>query len=316
MKRLVLASALITSTLWFAAPAKAAVPPPLQPANASFNSGILHVDVYGAANKPALIFIPGLTCGPWEWSGEISKFSHDYSVYALTLPGFNGQPAIQGDLFANVASDFWALLQTRNIAKPIVIGHSLGGTLGFMLAEQHPERLSALIAVDGMPVFPGFETLPPAQRSAMAQQMSSSIAAMNTPAKFEAAEKTYALPYLMTSRADIAPVAPLVARSDAAASAAWMQQDLTLDLRGNLRAVSIPVLEIAPFDPSLDPDGPAKIPTAARKQAYYASLLAGDSSAAVQVIQPSRHFIMYDDPEALHSAIARFVENRERAGGS
>lgn len=307
MKRLILASALIASTLWSAAPAKAAVPPPLPAARASFNSGSLHVDVYGTPGKPALVFIPGLTCGPWEWSGEITHFAPDYTIYTLTLPGFNGQPAIQGDLFAKVTGDFWNLLQSRGIDKPIVIGHSLGGTLGFMLAEQHSDRLRALIAVDGLPVFPGTENLPQAQRDAMASQMAAMIGSISTPQAFEAAEKNYSLPYMITAKDDVAAVAHLAATSDPKATAQWMHDDLLLDTRAQLAAITIPVLEITPFDPKLDPFGPAKIASAQQKQAYYASLLKGDATAKVQVIEPSRHFIMYDQPQALQAAMASFL---------
>jgi pimeloyl-ACP methyl ester carboxylesterase len=146
--------------------------------------------------------------------------------------------------------------------------------------------------------------------------MSSTMTTLKTPAQFETAERTYSLPFMMTASTDIDAVAPLTARSDPAATAAWMQQDLTLDLRPNLSAIRIPVLEVAPFDPKLDPNGPANISTATEKQAYYASLLQGAQTAKVQVIQPSRHFVMYDQPQALHAAIAAFIENREPAGGS
>lgn len=306
MKRFILAGVLAVSTLWFSAPAMAAVPAPLPQAASSFNSGSLHVDVYGTAGKPAMIFIPGLACGPWEWSGEIARFSPDYTIYALTLPGFDGQPAIDGGLFAKVSADFWTLLQTRNIQEPIVVGHSLGGTLAFMLAEQHSDRLRGVIAVDGMPVFPGMEHLTAAQRSAAGAQIAASMSGA-THEQFEAAEKTYVLPYLMISPQDVAQAAPLTARSDPKASGAWMLQDMTMDLRPQLNAISAPVLEITSFDPSFDPKGPAHIASTAQKQAYYASLLAGDSTAKVQVIENSRHFIMYDQPQALHAAIAQFI---------
>jgi hypothetical protein len=69
--------------------AHAAVPPPLPAPARSFDSGSLHVDVYGAPGRRALVFIPGLTCGPWEWAGEITQFSPSYTIYALTLTGFD-----------------------------------------------------------------------------------------------------------------------------------------------------------------------------------------------------------------------------------
>lgn len=318
MKRFVLASVLAASTLWFAAPARASVPPPLPPPQASFSSGSLRVDVYGTSGKPALVFVPGLMCGAWEWAGEIERFSPRYTIYALALPGFDGQPAVSGDPFNTVSAEFWTMLQARRIDKPIVIGHSLGGTLAIMLAEQHSDRLSGVIAVDGMPIFPGMQLMPPAARVAMARQMTASIASIAGPAQLEAAEKTYSLPYMMTSPADVASVAPLTARSDPKAAAAWMQQDLTMDLRPGLASVRIPLLEIAPFDPQFDPKTPAALASASQKQAYYASLLAGDPSAAVLTIAPSRHFVMYDQPAKLDAAIASFLagENRSRASGS
>lgn len=291
MKRLVFASVLAASTLWLGAPASASLPPPLPAASSSFTAGSLHVEVYGSVGKPAMIFIPGLTCGPWEWAGEIARFSPNYTIYALTLPGFDGQPAIRGPLFKTVSSDFWSLLRTREIDKPIVIGHSLGGTLGIMLAEQHSNRLRAVVAVDGMPVLPGMEKLTPAQREAAAQRFAAMLSTQ-TPQQFEYAEKTYVLPTLMSSPADVAAVAPLVARSDPKAAGAWAAQDVSTDLRAQLGRIGVPLLEILP--------GSTLVP-------YYTSLLAGDTTAHVVPIENSRHFVMYDQPAALHAAIAQFL---------
>lgn len=286
MKRLVLASALAASTLWFGAPASASVPPALPPASASFNSGSIHVDVYGAPGKPAMIFIPGLVCGPWEWAGEIERFSPEYTIYAITLAGFDGQPPVAGDLFARTSGDFWAMLQSRKIDTPVVIGHSLGGTLAFMLAEQHPDRLRAIIAVDGMPVLPGTERLTGAQREAAGQR----FAAMS-------GDPAAALPMMITSPADVAAITPLARKSDPKAVGAWAAQDVALDLRGQLSRITVPVLEIEP---------------GAQAKPYYESLLAGAKTAKVVSIENSRHFIMYDRPQALHAVIAQFVQDLPR----
>ena len=281
MKRLILASVLAASTLWFSAPASASIPPPLPRASASFTSGSLHVDVYGTPNKPVLVFIPGLDCGPWEWAGEIEKFSPDYTIYALTLPGFNGQPAIGGDLFAHAGTDFWSLLHARNIRKPIVIGHSLGGTLAIMLAEQHSEELAGVAAVDGLPIFPGLENMPPDRRKAIAQRFQAMSGNL-----------TAALPQLITSQSDVAAITPLVLKSDPNAAGEWAAQDIMLDLRPNLSRITVPLLEVAP---------------GSRARDYYASLLAADPTAKVDAVENTRHFIMYDRPRALDAAIAAFI---------
>jgi pimeloyl-ACP methyl ester carboxylesterase len=305
MKRVFFAAALVASALTFALPARASMPAPLPAPVASYNAGSLHVDVYGTAGKPSMIFIPGLLCGPWEWSAEIAQFAPDYTIYALTLPGFDGQPSIATDPFVTVTTDFWSWLDARRIDRPIVIGHSLGGTLGFALAEQHPERLRAVVAVDGLPVYPSGAQMTPAQRNDAGSRMASMFAGIPSAAVLESSEKIYALPYLISSKSDIDAVAPLMARSNPKAAGAWLQADLSSDFRPNLPKATAPILEIAPFDPQVDSQ--AGLQTARAKQAFYASLLAGAPAAKVEIIRSSRHFVMYDQPQALHDALKRFV---------
>ncbi len=304
MKRFLLAAALaaIAST----GSARATAPPPLPTPTKSFEAGSIHVEVYGTPGRRALVFIPGLTCGPWEWSGEIAQLSPYYTIYALTLPGFDGHPAIKTPLFQTVSADFWTLLQTESIVKPAVIGHSLGGTLAIMLAEQHSEKLGGVISVDGLPTFPGMDRMTADQRAQAAAQMTTAMAQASTPTQFAAMEKMYVLPNLMTSPDDIAAVAPLAARSDIAATAAWTAEDIALDLRPQLTKVTTPLLVIAPYDAAFESK---VLPDAAAKRGYYESLLANDPTANVQMIDPARHFVMYDQPQKLRDAIAAFLKH-------
>lgn len=305
MRRFLLPSLLAIGWLSAAASASAAIPPPLPAPSSSFDSGSIHVDVYGTPGQRAVIFIPGLTCGPWEWSGEINQLASKYTIYALTLPGFDERPTIKGPLFDTVASDFWTMLQAHNIVKPVVIGHSLGGTLGIMLAEQNSSKLGGVISVDGMPMFPGMDRMTPDQRAQAAAQMTAVMASATTPEQFSAMEKNYVLPNLMTSPDDIAVVAPLTGRSDPAATAAWTSEDIALDLRKDLTKVTAPLLVIAPYDKALEGK---VLPDASAKKSYYESLLANDPAANVQMIEPSRHFVMYDQPKKLHDAITAFLK--------
>ena len=304
MKRLVLGGAFAVAALLSAVPASAAVQPPLPKADASFDAGSLHVDRYGAPGKIAVVFIPGLTCGPWEWSREIAQFRSAYTVYALTLPGFDGHAPVSSPLLPTVTADFFTMLQTQHIDRPIVIGHSLGGSLGFMLATQHSDRLRGVISVDGLPVFPGLENQTLDQRAQAANRMSAMMASMSTPAQFEAAERTYSLPYLVTSPDDIASIAKLSARSDAKAAGAWMAADFENDSRPQLANITVPVFLIAPYDAAVDR---ARFATADAKRAYYAGLVANDRTAHVSIIEHSRHFIMYDQPAQLDAALTSYA---------
>lgn len=269
----------------------------------SFASGSLHVDVYGTAGKPAMVLLPGLTCGPWEFGNEIAAFAPSYRIYALTLPGFDGQPSIGGPLFETASRDFWTLLDAHRIDRPVVVGHSLGGTLSELLATQHPERLRAVVAIDGLPVFPGTESLSKEQRDANASRMAAQTAA--TPkASYGTVLKTYVMPYLVTAKSDAERDADLQANSDPAAAAAWMKEDLLLDLRPGLAKAAIPFLLVGPYDATLEG---AVAKNADAKRAYYASLVANAPHAQTVIVEHSRHFIMNDQPRALDGAIAAFL---------
>ena len=124
--------------------------------------------------KTDLYWIPGLACGSWEWYGTIARFAPKYNVYVITLPGFDGRPTTnERPLFTTFARDFWELLAAHKITNPVVVGHSLGGTLAIALAEEHPQRLSAIIAADGLPIFPTLADATAQQREAMANTMAS-----------------------------------------------------------------------------------------------------------------------------------------------
>jgi len=93
------------------------------------------------------------------------------------------------------------------------------------------------------------------------------------------------------------------------AAAAYLTELLTTDARADLSNVNVPLLEIAPFDSTLDPFNPqAGFTTSAEKVAYYQSLFTNDKAAKVELIDNSRHFVMFDQPAALYDAITAFLK--------
>jgi pimeloyl-ACP methyl ester carboxylesterase len=292
-----------------AAPVLASALDPAPVPAASFDAGSLHVDTYG--HGPVnLILIPGLASGPWSWYGTIDRFTAGdlagkYTIYALTLPGFDGRLATnRTPLFDAFASDVWALLDAKKIAKPVLIGHSLGGTLAIALAEQHPERLAGIVAVDGLPVFPMLANATPEQRQAAGARMAATYAALD-PAQELAGEKAYMGAVGTNQPGLVDSTAALEAKSDPKAIAAWAKEDLETDLRPGLSKIAIPFVEIMPYNPA-DAKPPANY-TQAQTQAFYESLIAGAPQGKVVAIAPARHFAMLDQPEAFYAALTQFL---------
>jgi pimeloyl-ACP methyl ester carboxylesterase len=125
-------------------------------ATAVIDSGVLRVERFGASGGRPLIFIPALFCGSWEWNAQINALSSEYDVFVVTLPGFDGRAMVSGDaLMERAARGLHLLIESRDLKQPIVIGHSLGGTLAVFFAERYPNDAAGIVTVEGgYPVAP------------------------------------------------------------------------------------------------------------------------------------------------------------------
>lgn len=264
--------------------------------------GVL-VERHGSGGRP-LILIPGLVSGSWVWQDTIRAFAREHTIYVLTLPGFDGRPAAGPNPFANARAAVEELIAGRKLDKPVIVGHSLGGTLGIAVAEDRPDGIGGVVAIDGLAVLPGTEDLPPAARPAAAERIRASMATAK-PEAFAAQQQGYmrTIGVLDMDMAD--ELAKLSARSDPASAAQYMADDVALDLRPGLNTITAPVLLIAPF---YDQDGASQGIGEKDKADYYAKLMAGTPRLQVLSVAPARHFAMFDDPQKVNDAIRNFLK--------
>ena len=311
MKASILFALALAAALPQAATAQqAGTPPPnrfaatIAPAERFEIQGML-VERHGGKGRP-LILIPGLASGAWVWQDLVRRFSPEYTLYVVTLPGLDGRPAPAAAPFAATRSAVGELVAGRRLDKPVLVGHSLGGALALAVAADLGNRIGGVVSLDGLPVMPGTEALPPVQRPQMAAGIQARLAA-TPPAAYAEQQGMYMRTQgaLDIGKAD--DMTRLLLRSDRAAVGAWMADVLALDLRPELAKVSAPVLVLAPyFEPDTAEDGL----TAAAKVEHYRSLLPGLASVEVLPVAPARHFLMIDQPEALAGHLRRFLNRR------
>lgn len=268
----------------------------------SFEAGSVHVDQYGTGS-PGLVFIPGLTDSGAVWDSTVAHYQATHTIYVLTLPGFGGRPRVAAPMLDAVDRDIAAFLSRAN--KPVLIGHSLGGFLAIRLAEEHSDLIRGAISIDGLPVFPGLDKLPPQQRTAIAAMSSSRIAAA-TPAEFANAQQQQLA--VMTKPQNVAAAQKFAVGADQSATATYLGEMLSADLRPNLAKITVPFTLIGPFDANVDPQNPYNpLTTSSAKETYYQSLVVGDPAAKVVIVDDSRHFIMLDQPAKLFAAVDAFL---------
>ena len=280
---LALASSLLAPAIHAAAPS-------------TFEVGALQVETQGEKG-PAVILIPGLSSGPWTWRDTAPRLARNHVVYLVTLPGFDGRAPRTGVTLDSLQDDLLALIGQKKMQRPVLVGHSLGGTLSLAFATRHSDRIAGVVAVDGLPVFPGSENL--TDRKPLADGTRAQFGAQ-TREQFAAGQQMYMRTIGVLAEPLAVELAALAARSDVGATADFAAQIMALDLRSRLPGISVPVVEISPFN---EADFAQMGIDEARKTGYYRMLLNGTPKVEVVSISPARHFVMFDQPEKFAAAL-------------
>ncbi len=264
---------------------------------ANYKSGALEVERIEGVGPP-LIFIPGLASGSWTWKADAERLSKQHTVYIVTVPGFDGRKAEAGTTLDSLQQDLHKFIDDKHLDHPVLIGHSMGGTLALSFAAAHSDRIAGVVAVDGLPVFPGTEGMT-GDRSPFAQRARAQIE-NQTPEQFAAYQRTYMKRVGAIDEAAAARIAEYSGRSDPRAVADFAAQLLLLDLRPKLPGIKVPVVEISPF---YQADFAAMGVNEDAKTNYYRMLLGGIEKLDVLSVSPARHFVMFDQPEKFAAAL-------------
>ncbi|MGZ8294319.1 MAG: alpha/beta fold hydrolase [Telluria sp.] len=304
-------AALVLALLVGMAPAFAAGPAPLpnrfaatEVALERFDAGVLQVERHGQRGRP-LVLIPGVASGSWVWQETIRQFRNEHVVYVVTLPGFDGRPSVAGNMLEAVRQSLQDLIAIRKLAKPVVVGHGLGGMLALAVAQDRPGMVGGVVSIDGLPVVTGTEDLTPEQRAQLADGIMRRTSGL-TPAQYAEQQQQYmrGAGVLDMSRAD--ELARLTARSDPAAAVHYTAARTALDLRPGLAAMTAPAMVIVPYfefeetDPSSTVEG---------KVGYYRELMAGTPKLDVMGMTDTRHYAMIDQPQRVNDALRSFLNS-------
>lgn len=121
------------------------------------------IRVRHGGNGPALLLIHGHPRCHTTWAKVADLLAEEFTIVCPDLPGF-GRSFIPPDdpdsTFSSKRVKASALLEAMGKLGHhtfSVAGHDCGSLVAFRLAMDHPERVSKLITVDGLPVIEHLE---------------------------------------------------------------------------------------------------------------------------------------------------------------
>lgn len=106
------------------------------------------------AGDPPVVFIHGWTCNLATFRDQIPFFAKNHRVIAFDQRGHgeSDKPDQDYGIPGFVEDAVW-LINELKLDKPVLIGHSMGGTIALNLVHSHPDMASAAILIDS-PILP------------------------------------------------------------------------------------------------------------------------------------------------------------------
>lgn len=252
---------------------------------------------------PAVVLIPGLLSTGEVWDTTVARYKDRHTLHVLTLAGFGGPAPVGAPFLSRVRDEIITYIREQKLQRPVIVGHSLGGFLGFWIAATAPDLVGGLVAVDGVPFLPGLGNPAATADSAKAQaeQLKSLYASLSNAQLV--AQTRMALATLITSPTDIEQAAGWAAKADAATAGLAIAELSTTDLRETVAAITVPTLLIGASGAAPESMRPAFA------KAYEAQV-SRVKGARVIMADKARHFIMFDDPSFLFAALDQFLAGR------
>lgn len=102
----------------------------------------------GPPDAPPLVLLHALGEDATDWEAVVPALARSRRVYALDLRG-HGRSDWPGDYSLELMqADVLRFLNALGLGPVDLIGHSMGGIVAYLLAEDHPQRVSRLVLED------------------------------------------------------------------------------------------------------------------------------------------------------------------------
>ncbi|MEW6074495.1 MAG: alpha/beta hydrolase [Planctomycetota bacterium] len=97
----------------------------------------------------ALVFVHGWCCNRSFWAAQTSLFAADHRVVTLDLGGHGASGRARAEWkLESLARDVAAVVETLDLHRAVLVGHSMGGPVCLLAARLLPDRVAGVVGVD------------------------------------------------------------------------------------------------------------------------------------------------------------------------
>jgi len=274
-----------------------------------------------------MLLIPGLGFGDGIWTEFMERRRSDYTMYAITLPGFGDTAPLplpaEGSRFAeapwtrSAIQAIEQLLAKERIGRVTIVAHwALATQIALQLALDHPDQVEGVILVGG--VLKSYYDATPRMMEWSIDQRARSTQELGEKWFKTVTRRTWDDNNYMSYDYAINPLRGLFLWREAQAPllSVWIRYLLefySFDQTSRLKDLRVPTLVVQPtFDDAAYFVEPGR--------AYMRNLCidswrgARDVNSRLEFITvaESRLFIMYDQPEALDRALDAFLARAQK----
>ncbi|MEV8373287.1 alpha/beta hydrolase [Kribbella sp. NPDC056861] len=117
----------------------------------ALTAGEFRYDEYGARTAPPMVLVHGSHTDASTWAAIAPQLAEDWRVIALDQRGHGASPRPAEYSFELMCDDLAEFVDSLELGKFLLCGHSMGGTVATIFAERYVDRLTGLILVDSPP---------------------------------------------------------------------------------------------------------------------------------------------------------------------
>jgi pimeloyl-ACP methyl ester carboxylesterase len=233
---------------------------------------------------PILLF-PGFGCTGELWEETVAELSKTNECHIFTFAGFGNVPPIEKPWLATIKEEIIKYVKDEKLEKPMLLGHSLGGTLSLWLAATETDMFKKAILVDALPgsaalMIPNYngEMIPydNPQSNAMFKMSKTEFDSMNS----------QSVAYMCLNKNKHEIINKWMGLVDRKTYVYGYIDMLNLDLRKDIAKIKIPVVILA-----------ATSPNSEMVRNTYNQQYKNLPNVVIHYAENAAHFVMYDQPE-------------------